>query len=117
MEMKKYTVTQTFTIFGDPCEESFDDRDAAEKYAQELAEGIADGYGNRDGDYIISVAAEQQVSGVGMSSEVDFAKNIEWELCDGETWDDEYARIKTLRADLIDDILSMAIEIIENEEE
>jgi hypothetical protein len=49
----KYSVSQNFETFGDPCERKFSSKMEAEKYAAELAEGIATCFYERKGDTAI----------------------------------------------------------------
>jgi len=107
----KYRVSQTFSIFGDPCERIFDTIEDARDYGKELAEGIAEDYGwygERVGNYMVSRVNDQQSSGTGLSNEVEFAENIKWEFLPEE---DAVIRVKI--DDLVADIENRAIKIEE----
>ncbi len=116
--MKKFKMEQTFAIFGDPCTEYYETMEAAEKAGRELAEGIADNmFGSVEGDYVIARADEIADPGTGMSNEVDFCRNLEWELVEGEDGESETAKHRILYGSLVDDIVNDAIEVIEIDED
>lgn len=85
----RWTVSQTFEIFGDPCERTFSTAEDAETYADELAESLADSFYTRSGDYAIAHQNETYSSGVGLSREVEWVRNLEWEYANPEDEDSD----------------------------
>lgn len=97
-ELTKFLVSQTFAIFGDPCEKIFETLSEAEEYAEKLADELAK-YFVENSDHDENDDDHRCSSGTGFSNEVEFSENY----C-GEDFD-------TVR----DAILDEAIEIKETE--
>ena len=117
-KMNKFKMEQTFAIFGDPCTEYHETMEAAEQAGRELAESIADNmFGIVSGDYVVSRADEIASPETGLSNEVDFCKNLEWELVDGEDAESETAKYRILHSSLVEDIINDAIEVVEVDED
>ena len=95
-----YTVSQTFTIFGDPCEQTFATEGEAEAYADELAEEIPKSFFTRNGDNATCQRDECWGGTTGSSNEVDWTNSLDWTATD-EDDESEYAEMTILWADLV----------------
>jgi hypothetical protein len=75
-----YTVRQNFEIFGNSGEETFETEQAAEEYAVEFAEEIAEAFYERQGDFAVQVGNEGL--SVGSMREIEWTRNLDWECAE-----------------------------------
>lgn len=88
--MKKYSVKQTFAMFGDPGKATFRTLSSARRYADSLAASIAEAFwGNgRVGDFVRRPVCETLPSGTGDAAEAAWEAELDWQPADPSEWTD-----------------------------
>jgi hypothetical protein len=114
----KYTVSNTFEVFGIPATEKHDTLETAEKAAEALAEAIAQAFYEREGDQAI-IPFYSREGKTGMLNEIKFEADLSEDSGAQGDWLDEENSVpgRMLWSALVDRIYNQAVEIKEETEQ